>query len=320
MKIAVLDDYTNDAMRLADWGQLRGEVTVFHDTITVPSALVARLLPFDVICLMRERTPMGAALIAALPNLKLIVTSGPRNAAIDLAAARAREIPVCGTESRKTTTSELAMLMILALNRRLGPEVAALHDSGWQAALGRDLAGLTLGVIGLGNIGAQMAAHGRGFGMEVIAWSQNLTAERCAEVGVRQAESLPALMAEADVSTVHLVLSERSRGLIGAEAFGAAKAGHVFVNTSRGPIVDTGALLAGLRTGRPAMAGIDVYDVEPLPMDDPLRDAGLIGDGRLLLTPHLGYTTEATFAVFYEQTVQAVAAWQSGAPVRVLNG
>lgn len=319
MKIAVLDDYAGAALQLAEWSGL-GEVTVFRDTVVGLEALAARLAPFEVICVMRERTPMTAEVLALLPKLRLIVTTGPRNLSIDLAAAKARGIVVSGTQSRKTTTAELAMLMMLALNRRLMPEVAALHGpQGWQVGLGRDLAGLTLGLIGLGNIGAQMAALGRAFGMEIVAWSQNLSQDRCDEVGAERMQSLPALMARADVSSVHLVLSERSRGLVGAEAFAAAKPGHVFLNTSRGPIVDTGALLAGLRAGRPAMAGIDVFDVEPLPADDPLRDRALIESGALLLTPHLGYSTQATFEVFYTQTVEAVRAFQAGAPIRVLS-
>lgn len=318
MKIAVLDDYAGAALRLADWSAYE-DVTVFADTITDHAALVDRLKPFEVICLMRERTPMPAALIRALPNLKLLVTSGPKNAAIDLEAAKAAGITVSGTASRKTTTSEMATLMMLALNRRLMPEVASLHGAaGWQTGLGRDLAGLTLGVIGLGNIGAQMAVLGRAFGMSVCAWSQNLTQERADEVGVTRMDSLADLMAAADVATVHLVLSARSAGLLDAKAFAAAKAGQVFVNTSRGPIVDTTALLAGLRAGKPAMAGLDVFDIEPLPREDPLRAMDLIDAGKLLLTPHLGYTTEATFTVFYRETVAAIAAWTAGNPINVL--
>ncbi|WP_420859005.1 D-2-hydroxyacid dehydrogenase family protein [Marivivens marinus] len=319
MKIAILDDYADVATDLADWSGL-GKVTVFRDTLHDPAALAARLAPFDCLCLMRERTPLGADLIAALPNLRLVVTSGPRNAAIDLAAARARGITVCGTESRKTTTSELATLMMLALNRRLMPEVAALHGPvGWQAGLGRDVAGLTLGLVGLGNIGAQMATIGRALGMEPLAWSQNLTDDRCAGVGVEKADSLHDLMARSDVVSVHLVLSDRTRHLINADALVAAKEGQVFINTSRGPIVDSAALLAALRRGRPAKAGLDVFDTEPLPADDPLRDAGLIADGRLLLTPHLGYTTTATFKLFYQQTVDAIRAYQAGSPIRQLT-
>lgn len=318
MKIAILDDYTNHARSLADWSGL-GDVTVFHDTLTDPAALIARLHPFKAICVMRERTPLPASILRALPNLRLIVTTGPRNASIDLAAARQCGITVCGTESRKTTTSELAVLMMLALNRRLIPEVAGLNAGGWQTGLGRDLAGLHLGLIGLGNIGAQMAAFGRAFGMTVSAWSTNLTQSRCDELGVTRAKSLHDLMGVSDVVSVHLVLSDRSRGLIDAKAFAAMKPGAVFLNTSRAPIHGGADLLAGLHRGFPAMAGLDVFDIEPLPVDDPLRDAELIASGRLLLTPHLGYTTEATFRLFYQQTVEAVRAFQSGTPIRVLT-
>lgn len=319
MKIAVLDDYAGAALRLADW-QAYPDVTVFADTVTDHAQLVARLSPFDVICVMRERTPMGAALIAALPQLKLIVTTGPRNASIDLDAARAHGVVVSSTPSRKTTTSELSMLMMLALNRRLMPEVTSLHGrAGWQTGLGRDLAGLTLGLIGLGNIGAQMAVLGKAFGMSVCAWSQNLTQDRADALDVTRMDSLTDLMAASDVVSVHLVLSERSRGVLDARAFAAAKPGQVFINTSRGPIVDTDALIAGLRVGSPAMAGLDVFDVEPLPANDPLRDTGLIAEGKLLLTPHLGYTTQATFTVFYRETVAAIDAWVAGDPIRVLT-
>lgn len=318
MKIAILDDYTNHALALADWSGL-GDITVFHDTLTDPAALVARLTPFAVICVMRERTPLPAAILRALPNLQLVVTTGPRNASIDLAAARECGITVCSTESRKTTTSELAVLMMLALNRRLIPEMSGLNAGGWQTGLGRDLAGLHLGLIGLGTIGAQMAAFGHAFGMQVSAWSTNLTQSRCDDLGVTRAASLRDLMAISDVASVHLVLSDRSCSLIDAAAFAAMKPGAVFLNTSRAPIHDDAALLAGLHRGHPAMAGIDVFDVEPLPAQDPLRDAALISSGRLLLTPHLGYTTEATFRLFYEQTVEAVRAFQSGSPIRVLS-
>ncbi|WP_386683211.1 D-2-hydroxyacid dehydrogenase family protein [Loktanella sp. R86503] len=316
MKIAILDDYALASQRLADWSGL-GDVTVFQDTITGPN-LARRLHPFDVICVMRERTPVGADLIAQLPNLRLIVTSGPRNASIDLPAARAAGITVCGTQSRKTTTAELTTLLMLALNRRLIPEAANLAAGGWQSGLGRDVAGLTLGLIGLGNIGAQMAVIGKALGMDIIAWSPNLTDARCTELGAARAESLADLMARADVASVHMVLSDRSRGLLDAAAFAAARQGQVFINTSRGPLVDTDALLAGLRAGKPAMAGLDVFNIEPLPLDDPLRDQDLITSGRLLLTPHLGYTTDATFRLFYNQTVEAIRAYQAGTPIREL--
>jgi phosphoglycerate dehydrogenase-like enzyme len=318
MKIAILDDYADAARRLADWEGL-GEISVFHDTITDAEALIARLAPFDVICVMRERTPLPAEILAHLPKLRLIVTTGARNGSIDLATATAKGITICGTQSRKTTTAELSMALMLALNRRIVPEAQSLAHGGWQSGLGRDLAGLTLGLVGLGNIGAQMAALGRAFGMEVAAWSQNLTSERCAEHGVMHCPSLRALMQMSDVVSVHLVLSARSRGLIDAEALAAMKPGAVLINTARGPIVDQLALLNGLRAGRPAMAGIDVFDPEPLPVPHPLRDPELIASGRLLLTPHLGYSTEENFALFYRQTAEAVRAWQAGAPIRVIS-
>ena len=318
MKIAVLDDYAAASQDLADWSGL-GEVTVFTDTLKDEAVLIERLKPFDVLCVMRERTPLPARLIDALPQLKLIVTTGPRNHSIELAAAKARGIPVSGTEARRTSTSELAMTLLQALNRRLLPESASLARGGWQTGLGRDLAGLTLGLVGLGSIGAQMVTLGRAFGMKIAAWSQNLTDERCAELGVRRCASLSELMAASDCVSVHLVLSERSRGLIGAEALAAMRPDAVIVNTSRGPIIDTDALLDGLRARRPAKAGLDVFEEEPLPQGHPLLDRDLIESGRLLLTPHLGYATEAGFRLFYEQTVEAIRAWQAGAPIRELD-
>jgi phosphoglycerate dehydrogenase-like enzyme len=320
MRIAVLDDYANVSQSMADWSQLAGsEVTVFTDTLTDHDALVQRLLPFDVICLMRERTPFPSTLIEALPALKLIVTSGPRNLSIDLAAASRCNVTVCGTESRKTTTSELATLMMLALSRNLLPEVYSMQASGWQSGLGRDLNGLALGLIGLGKIGVQMAALGKAFGMTVNAWSPNLTAERCAEHGVAYQPSLNDLMAAADVVSVHMVLSERTENLVTADAFAAMRDKAIFINTSRGPIANEADLLNGLKQGRPWKAGLDVFDQEPLPMDSPLRDDGLVQDGRLLLSPHLGYVTEQTWRVFYSQTVDAIAAFQAGEPIRVLS-
>lgn len=318
MRIAVLDDYAGVALQMADWPSLGAEVSVFRDTLTDEEALAARLAPFDVICLMRERTPMPASLIARLPALKLIVTTGPRNLSIDLAAARARGITVCGTGSRKTSTSELAMLLILALARGLMPEAASMRAGGWQIGIGRDLHGLTLGLVGLGTIGAQMAALGRAFGMQVIAWSRNLTQARCAELGVGYRAELTALMTDADAVSIHLVLSERTTGLIGAEALSAMKPDGILVNTSRGPIIDDAALLAALRAEPGRRAGLDVFDVEPLPASHPLRDTALMDAGRLLLTPHIGYVTEATWRLFYGQTVGAIAAWAAGAPIREL--
>ena len=235
-----------------------------------------------------------------------------------VAACTARGITVCGTESRKTTTSELSVLMMLALNRRLLPEVASLNAGGWQAGLGRDVAGLTLGLVGLGNIGTQMAVLGKALGMEIAAWSQNLSEERCQALGVRKMASLGDLLATSDVASVHLVLSERTTGLIDRAALASAKPGMVLINTSRGPIVESDAVLDWLRRDPAAKAGLDVFDSEPLPQDDPLRADDLVSEGRLLLTPHLGYTTEATFRLFYTQTAEAIRAWQAGAPIRVI--
>lgn len=315
MKIAILDDYAGVALQYGDWSGL-GQVAVFRDTLPMGDALIAQLRPFEVLCVMRERTPLPAGLIESLPNLRLIVTSGPRNSSIDLAAAKRAGITVCGTQSRKTTTSELALLLILALNRRLIANTESLHAGQWQGPLGHDLAGLTLGLVGLGNIGAQLAVLARALGMTVCAWSQNLTEARADECNARRMSSLTALMAASDVVSVHLVLSDRTRGIIGAEEFAAMKPDGVFINTSRAGLVDTGALLASLRAGRPTAAGIDVFDTEPLLPTDRLLDAGLISSGRLLLTPHLGYSTDATMRLFYEQMAEAVRAWCAGAPIR----
>lgn len=319
MKIAILDDYANAARNMAQWDTLNADITVFNDTITDRDALISRLSPFDVLCLMRERTPFPASLINSLPNLKLIVTSGPRNLSIDLSAAAARDITVCGTESRKTSTSELALLLLLALSRKLIPEVNAMQQQGWQRSLGRDLHGQTLGLIGLGKIGIQMAALGKALGMNVCAWSENLTPDRCESVAVSHCSSLNELMASSDAVSVHLLLSERTTGLVDAAAFAAMRENAIFINTSRGPIADQTALLEGLRQQRPFMAGVDVYDEEPLPNDHPLRDEDLIAQGRLLLTPHLGYVTTQAWQLFYQQTVDAIAAWRSGTPIRVLS-
>ncbi|MFD1911064.1 D-2-hydroxyacid dehydrogenase family protein [Halodurantibacterium flavum] len=319
MRIAVLDDYAGVAAGLADWASLGADVTFFRDTLKDEAALAARLAPFDILCVMRERTPLPASLLRQLPQLRLIVTSGPRNLSIDLDAATEAGITVCGTQSRKTTTSELAMLLLLALARNLMPESRSLAAGGWQVGLGRDLHGMTLGLVGLGNIGQQMAALGRAFGMQICAWSPNLTPARCAELGVAHCPSLPALVAQSDAVSVHMVLSDRTEGLIGPEALASMKPDGMLINTSRGPLVQTAALLSALRAEPGRRAALDVFDEEPLPADHALRDADLIGRGQLLLTPHLGYVTRATWALFYSQTVEAIAAWQAGAPIRKLT-
>ncbi|MEE3045717.1 MAG: D-2-hydroxyacid dehydrogenase family protein [Pseudomonadota bacterium] len=315
MRIAILDDYQKLALQSADWSAVKahGEITVFHDTITDKNALRDRLMPFDILCVMRERTPISGDLIRSLPNLKLIVTSGKRNAAIDVATAHECGITVCGTESPSTATPELAFALMLGLARNIVGENASMRSGGWQIGLGQDLAGSTLGIIGLGRLGAQIAKIAQAFDMHITAWSTNLTPERCQEVGVEYKPSKEALLRDADFVTIHQRLSDRTRGLIGSEEFRQMKKTAFLINTSRGPIVDDAALIDAVNRGEIAGAGIDVYDQEPLPAAHPLRKCE-----KLLLTPHLGYVTRHTWDVFYGQTVEAVLAWINGDPIRVL--
>jgi phosphoglycerate dehydrogenase-like enzyme len=317
MKIAVLDDYQGYSRRFADWGALAGGVTVFQEKIP-PGDLVERLAPFDVICVMRERTPIPATLIAALPRLKLIVTTGHRNAAIDVEAARARGIPVCGTDSRTPATAHLAMTLILAATRRLYPAVRAVAGGGWTAEAGRDLDGLTLGLVGLGRMGTAVAALARPFGVDLLGWSPNLTDARADAAGVRRAPSLGELLVQADIVSLHIVLSPRTRHLIGRDELALMKPDAVLVNTSRGGIVDGAALLSALRAGRPGAAAVDVYEEEPLDPAAPFRDVELIESGRLLPTPHIGYGALATYELMYRQSAENVRAWASGSPIRTL--
>jgi phosphoglycerate dehydrogenase-like enzyme len=314
-RIAVLDDYQSVAASFTDWSKVPEpvEVVEFHDHVADPDALVARLEPFDVVIAMRERTRFSSEVLERLPDLKLLVTTGMRNKSIDVEAANARGITVCGTASQPTATAELTWGLILAALRHIPQEDAAMRAGGWQNTIGGDLAGATLGVIGLGRLGSQVARIGNAFGMDVVAWSQNLTAERAAEVGARRVDK-DELFATADVVTVHLLWSKRTRGLIGADDFALMKHTAVFVNTSRGPIVDTAALIDALREDRIAGAGIDVYDEEPLPRDHPLRELR-----NAVLTPHLGYVTRATYEVFYRDAVEDVAAFLAGEPGRVIT-
>jgi len=314
VKIAILDDYQNVARDFADWSRLPDEVepTFFHDTIKDMEALVARLEPFEVIGAMRERTPFPRALIERLPNLRLLITSGMRNQSIDLAAARDNDVLVCGTGGVAHGTAELAFGLILALARNLTVENRSVRDGGWQVGVGRDLNGSTLGVIGLGRLGSQVAAMGRAFGMEILAWSQNLTQERAAEAGATLV-SKEDLLRRADFVTIHQLLSDRSRGLIDAAAIACMRPTSYLVNTSRAPIVDTVALVAALTEKRIAGAALDVYDIEPLPADDPLRKID-----NLLLTPHIGYVTRRTYEVFYGEMLEDILAWLNGEPVRVI--
>jgi len=314
-RIAVLDDYQGVALAMADWSPLTGThaVTVFRDHVADATGIAERLRPFEIVCLMRERTPMPRDLIEALPNLRLIVTTGPQNAAIDLAAAKARGITVCGTGYAIQGTSELTWGLIIALARRIALEDRAVREGGWQSTIGIDLQGKTLGVLGLGRLGARVAKVGLAFGMTVLAWSQNLTAERAAEHGARLAGK-DDLLRNADVISIHLVLGARTRDLITAREFGLMKRTALFVNTSRGPIVDEAALVDALRSGRIAGAALDVFDVEPLPAAHPLR-----GLHNTVLTPHLGYVTETAYRTFFTDMVANIQAFLAGQPVRVIE-
>jgi len=315
LRIAVLDDYQGVSGHYADWSSLPepAEVTVFGDHLDDEDAVAERLGPFEVVVGMRERTPFPRSLLDRLPHLRLLVTTGAKNASIDVAAAAERGVLVCGTGAHPSGTAELTWALILAAARHLPEETANVREGGWQTTVGTDLAGRRLGVVGLGRLGTRVARIGQAFEMDVVAWSQNLTDERAAEAGVRRVAKED-LLRTSDVVTVHLQLSDRTRGLIGAAELALMKPTAILVNTSRGPIVDEPALVAALREHRLAGGGIDVYDREPLPADSPLRSTpGLVA------TPHLGYVTEATYEVFYRGVVEDVAAWMRGAPVRQIG-
>jgi len=314
-RVAILDDYQGVALRMADWGRLPAgtDVVVFPDHLSDPGAVAARLAEFDVVMAMRERTPFPHALLERLPRLRLLVTSGMRNAAIDLAAAAERGILVCGTGGLPYPTAELAWALILSLVRRVPAEDRATRAGHWQQTVGLGLNGKTLGVLGLGTLGSRVARVGRAFEMDVIAWSQNLTAQRAAEVGATLV-GRDELLGRADLVTIHLVLGDRTRGLIGARELALMKPSAYLVNTSRGPIVDEAALVRALRDGTIAGAGLDVFDEEPLPLDHPLRRLP-----NTVITPHLGYVTEETYRIFFGQALEDVEAFLRGAPVRVLE-
>lgn len=314
-RVAILDDYQGVALRMADWSSLPGgtEVEVFRDHLPDLGAVAARLADFEVVVAMRERTPFPRVLLERLPRLRLLVTTGMRNAAIDLPAAGERGIVVCGTAGLPYPTAELAWGLILSLVRRIPVEDRATREGRWQVSLGLGLNGKTLGVVGLGTLGARVARVGRAFEMQVLAWSQNLTPDRAAAVGA----SLVArdeLLARSDVVSIHLVLSERTRGLIGARELALMKPSAYLVNTSRGPLVDEKALVQALRDGAIAGAGLDVFDEEPLALDHPLRHLP-----NTVITPHLGYVTEETYRVFYTEALEDTQAYLRGEPIRVLH-
>ena len=305
IRIAILDDYQNAALEMADWSPLAGRaaITVFNDHLSHIDAVVDRLLPFDVVCVMRERTPLPRAVIERLPRLKLIASTGSRNASIDLEAATERGIVIAHTGYDKYPTIEMTWALILASARQVASENANLRAGGWQRAVGDGLKGKTLGVLGLGNIGLEVARIGGAFGMEVIAWSQNLTAEKAQTCGARLV-SKAELFRNADILTIHLVLSDRTRALVGAAELQAMKPSARLINTSRGPIVDEPALIEVLRERRIAAAALDVFDIEPLPVDHPFRSLE-----NVLSTPHIGYVTRDLYRTFYGDTVKNITRW-----------
>jgi phosphoglycerate dehydrogenase-like enzyme len=315
MRIAILDDYQRVALSCAGWETLPGapEITVFTEHIAGTADLVAALEPFDVIVAMRERTPFTAERLGKLPELHLLVTTGMVNASIDLAAARSRGVAVCGTRGSGAATAELTWGLILALVRHIPAEDQRIRAGGWQHTVGFGLRGRTLGIAGLGRQGRQVAAIGRAFGMELLAWSQNLDPAAAREAGADPV-SKQELFSRSDIVTVHYALGPRSTGIVGASDLARMKPTAYLVNTSRGPIVDTDALLAVLHAGKIAGAALDVYDTEPLPGDHPLRSAP-----RTVLTPHLGYVADDAYRSFYAEAVEDIAAFAQGAPLRVLN-
>jgi phosphoglycerate dehydrogenase-like enzyme len=315
-RVAILDDYQKVALTLADWKILEpeGEVQAFADNLVDVPRLAERLHTFDAVVLMRERTPMPRALFERLPNLRLVVTAGMRNASVDMEAATARGVLVTGTDMLGHPTAELTWGLIIGLMRHIPFEAAAMRRGAWQTTIGHGLQRKTLGVVGLGRLGSQVAAVGKLFGMKVIAWSQNLTAERAEAAGAAHV-SKEQLFEQADVVTIHLVLSDRTRGLVGAADLARMKPTSYIVNTSRGPIIDGAALLETLKSKRIAGAALDVYDQEPLPADHPLRQLD-----NAVLTPHLGYVLEENFRIVYRQAAENIRAFMDGKPpVRAIN-
>jgi phosphoglycerate dehydrogenase-like enzyme len=316
MRVAVLDDYQRAALKSADWQSLHPEATIeaFPEHIGDEAELARRLHTFECVVLMRERTAFRRSLIEKLPNLRLIITAGLRNAAIDVEAATERRIQICGTDMLGYPTAELAWGLVIALMRHIPQENQAIRSGQFQTPLlGNGMHGKTLGLVGLGRLGSQMAKYGTAFGMKVVAWSQNLTAEKAEQQGARLVGK-DELFATSDVVSIHVVLSPRSKGLVGAAELGRMKPTAYIVNTSRGPIIDEAALLETLKGRRIAGAGLDVYDIEPLPKDHPFLKLD-----NVILTPHLGYGTEEAFRIIYTQAIEDIRGFLAGKPVRSVN-
>jgi phosphoglycerate dehydrogenase-like enzyme len=315
-RCAILDDYQNVVLKVTDWSKVAGDldIKVFNDHLGGADNVVKALQGFNIVCAMRERTPFPRAVIEKLPDLKLLITTGLRNASIDVAAAKDHGVVVCGTPSVGNPTSGIAIGLMLELTRRIGYENARMKAGvPWQSTIGVDLDGLTLGVLGLGKLGTRTANIAKAFGMKVIAWSQNLTPEKCKEAGVDYV-SKEDLFRQADFITIHVVLSQRSRGLVGASEIALMKPSAYIINTSRGPIIDEAALLAALQDKKIGGAGLDTFDVEPLPTDHPLRKLD-----NVVLTPHLGYVATQNYRAYFAGVVDDIRAFIDGKPVRVME-
>ena len=315
-RCAILDDYQNVALKVTDWSKVAGDldIKVFSEHLGGPDNVAKALQGFEIIVAMRERTGFPRAVIEKLPDLKLLITTGMRNASIDGAAAKERGVVVCGTPAVGNPTSGIAIGLMLELTRRIGYENARMKAGvPWQSTIGVDLDGLTLGVLGLGKLGIRTARIAKAFGMKVIAWSQNLTPEKCKEAGVDYV-SKEDLFRQADFVTIHVVLSQRSRGIVGAKEFGLMKPSAYIINTSRGPIIDEAAMLTALREKKIAGAGLDVFDIEPLPTDHPLRKLD-----NVVLTPHLGYVSVQNYQAYFAGVVDDIRGFLDGKPVRVME-
>ncbi len=316
MRIVVLDDYQGCAFELADWSGIRAaghEAIAFRDHIADEAELVRRLGAVDVLCIMRERTPVTRSLIEKLPTLKLIVTTGHVHAALDTKAAAERGIPICTTASSRYATAELTFGLVLALARQIVAHHNSVQSGGWQLALGHDVRGKTLGIIGLGNLGAQVAGFGRAFGMNVVGWSQNLTDEKAAAAGAKRV-SKDELFATSDYITVHYKLSARSTGIVGAAEIAKMKKTAYLVNTSRGPLIDETAMIAAIKDERIAGAGLDVFDDEPIAPGHFFRTSS-----RVIVTPHVGYVSHENYVTYYTEMVENIGAWLAGKPIRLAH-
>ena len=316
VRCAILDDYQNVALKVVNWSKVKGDVEfkVFNEHLGGPDKVIAALKGFQIVVAMRERTGFPKQVIEALPDLKLLITTGMRNASIDTETAKARGVTVCGTPNFGNPTAGIAIGLMLEVTRHIGFENARMHAGAtWQSTIGPDLEGMTLGTLGLGRLGTHTANIAKAFGMKVIAWSQNLTPEKCAAAGVGYV-SKDDLFRQSDFITVHVVLSPRSRGLVGAKELGLMKPGAFIVNTSRGPIIDEAALVAALRDKKIGGAGLDVFDVEPLPVDHPLRKMD-----NVVITPHLGYVTTQNYQHYFNGVVEDIRGFLDGKPVRVMT-